>query len=284
MAQRRIVVLQKPPQDVFLMIGVGPLLALRQLGLGQDGFIVYEDVTLADFRHIVDWFASYNDRSELDNKATVQGFTELSEHYTKATVQGVKTTCVGERKVSRNPMPWIAVTIPQDHPIFKQKTPTQISRLIELPVLVKKYPPDPAWKDYRHSYDNVYATFLHVDANPKSQEWEWAPDEWQSYVGSVVVVRQDQKDLTTLHAEALCDFCYNYMQLKFEASLEGRMTRDKVMGFMTKRNFAKFFKNYQKEQMSPELDGIVPSLHSTTDLWRSWARLCVRWMRRNRLH
>ncbi|MCJ1433199.1 hypothetical protein MMC27_002558 [Xylographa pallens] len=213
----------------------GPLLTMRQRDIEQDGNIVYEDVTLSDLRHTVDWFSSY---------------TNQSQYYTRTKVQGVKITCEGDRKVSGNPMPWIAVAVPRDHPVFMQKTPPEISRLVELPVLVKKYPPDRAWKDHRQSYNNVQATFLHVDADPKSQGWGWAPPEWQSYVGSVLVVRQDNKDLTPQQAEVLCDFCYGSMQSKFEASLEGTMTRDKVMGFMTKQRFAKFFKDYQKEQTS----------------------------------
>ncbi|MCJ1401603.1 hypothetical protein MMC11_004819 [Xylographa trunciseda] len=213
----------------------GPLIVLRQPDIEQDGNIVYEDITLADLRHTVDWFSSYSDQSQ---------------YYTRTKVQGVKITCEGDRKVSHNPMPWIAISVPRDHPVFMQRIPPEISRLVEFPVLVKKYSPDRSWKDHRQSYDNVQATFLHVDADPKSQGWGWAPPEWQSHIGSVLVVRQDKKDLTPQQAEALCDFCYDYMQSKFEASLEGEMTRDRVMGFMTKQSFAKFFQNYQKEQTS----------------------------------
>ncbi|MCJ1317836.1 hypothetical protein MMC15_003163 [Xylographa vitiligo] len=155
MAQRRTEVLRRPPQGPYVMIGVG-LVALRQQGIEQDGSIVYEDITVADLRHMVDWFSSYID---------------LGQYSTRTKVQGVKITCEGNRIVSHNPMPWIAVTVPQDHPVFKQKTPPEISRLVELPLLVKKYPLDRAWKDHRQSYDNVQTTFLHVNADPKSQEW-----------------------------------------------------------------------------------------------------------------
>ncbi|MCJ1389458.1 hypothetical protein MMC18_002315 [Xylographa bjoerkii] len=213
----------------------GPLLTMRQPDIELNGNTVYKDVTLADFRHTVDWFSSYSDQSK---------------YYTRTMVQGVKITCEGDRKVSHNPMPWIAVSVPRDHPVFMQKTPPEISRLVELPVLVKKYAPDRLWKDHRQSYDNVQATFLHVDPDPQSQGWGWAPPEWQSYIGSVLVVRQDGKDLTLQQAEALCEICYDHMQSKIEASMEGRMTRDRVMGFMTKQKFTKFFKDYQKEQLS----------------------------------
>ena len=228
----------------------GSFVALRQQGRSTDPTF-YEDMTLADFRHVVDYFLSYGDE-------VVQGLQNLSIH-TASKIHGVKVTCIGDQNVF-GVEPYVPVEVPRDHQVFTMNKPTDISRLLEFPVLIRKYPPDRAWKDDRemqpYPYQNQAATFLHLNADPKSKHWGWAPiPEWQNDVGSVIVVRQDGKDLTTHQADALCHFCRIKMQPLFEDSLGGGdvdRTREEVMGFMTKKRFAAFFEEYRKEKVKED--------------------------------
>ena len=66
------------------------------------------------------------------------------------------------------------------------------------------------------------------------------------------MVRQDGKDLSPQHMEALCDFCQSKMSPLFEDSMGAgykERTREEVMGFMTKASFESYFEKYRNEQM-----------------------------------
>ena len=222
----------------------GPIVVLHQPGTYLD-LPCYEDVTIADFRHAVDYFSSHGSRPVPDlQDLTIRDYSKIV---------GIKVTCLGDQEVL-GLEPYVAVGVPRDHPVFLSSNPTAISKLIEFPVLVWKYLPDRAWKDNRDidPYQNRAATFLRFDADPESKTWGWAPfPEWQNEVGGVLVVRQDKKDLTSYQVEALCHFCLFRMQPLFEDSLGGgsvERTREEVMGFMNRNSFTSFFEEYRKER------------------------------------
>ena len=171
-----------------------------------------------------------------------------------STVKGVKITCHGDQMLHHY-APWHAVDIPRDHQIFQSPQVNQISTLLGIPILTRKCPPERAWKEiklYTDPYENVQATFLHLDTDPKSPRWGWAPPQWQNKAGSVIVVRQDGKDITPRQVEVLCDFCYRRLQSLFESSLETG-DKERVLKNLTKEAFAAFFEQYKNElvQLDP---------------------------------
>ncbi|KAI9787400.1 MAG: hypothetical protein M1816_007533 [Peltula sp. TS41687] len=167
-------------------------------------------------------------------------------------IKGVRISCKGDQQILRAKQ-YISVDVPADHPIFSSSDPPpDISQLISLPILVSKYPPDRAWKDLGKAsmYDNVSATFLNLNADPDNHHWfGWAGPEWQNNVGSVLVVRQDGKDLTIQHVDALCEFCRFRMQPIFEASIEGKKTKEEIMSCLSREKFEKFWSGYREENM-----------------------------------
>lgn len=166
--------------------------------------------------------------------------------------KGVRISCEGDQRIFRAKK-YISVDVAADHPIFSSTDPPpDISQLIDLPILVSKYPPDPAWKDrpVASMYDNQSATFLNLNADPSNDHWfGWAGPQWQSRVGIVLVVRQDGKDLTTQHVDALCEYCQFRMQPLFEAWGEGARRKEDVMSFLTREKFARFWRDYKVEMM-----------------------------------
>lgn len=56
--------------------------------------------------------------------------------------------------------------------------------------------------------DNQIATYLNIDATSG-----FAPDEWQSYVGTVIVARKDRKPLLPRHLEGVFMFCDHILDL-----------------------------------------------------------------------
>ena len=228
----------------------GPIVVFRQPE-ARIGSLVSGDMTLADFRHAVDYFLSYgNEPTQNPWNSTIRSGSKIL---------GVKVTCVGDQKAF-GAEHYMAVGVPRDHPVFLSSEPTGISSLVELPVLVRKYPPDPVWKNDRDTYgfpfENRAATFLHLNADPKSEDWGWAPlPEWQNDVGSILVVRQDGKDLTTHQAEVLCHYCHFKLQPLFEDSMGGgrvERTREEVMGYMNRETFAAFFEEYREERVKED--------------------------------
>lgn len=214
----------------------GPILALRKKGISYDPNN-YENITLEDFRDVIDYFLAYGNE------------TITEEDQTRNTkIKGVRVNCEGDQKIS-GAKRFVAAQVPRYHPIFAtNNTPCGISRL-GLPVLVRKYPANKAWlkNDSISSsgYINQAATFLHLNTDPNSQAmlgWGWAPMEWQNKVGSVLVVRLDGEELLPQQREALCMFCQVKMQ-PFEDSMgadmdpEHPMSKNAVLQQMTKSSF-----------------------------------------------
>ena len=202
-----------------------------------------KDETPADPRGAADNFTAHGaDERETDSQS--------QEHY----VEGVKISCVGDKVVYGDPR-FSALRVPTDHPIFGNQTPIPISKLLDMPLLAHQLRPDPAWKHNDHfggssPYENVAATFLHMESDPGRDSWGLAPMSWQDDVGSVLVVRQDQKPLVPAHMDALCDFCQFTLQPLFEDTSEGgRSKEDVVMRFVTRAKFGEHFERYRGKMM-----------------------------------
>lgn len=223
----------------------GPMVVLRSRGVTLD-IEGCKDVTPADLRCAADYFTAYR-ADERETGSRSQGYC----------VEGVKISCVGD-KVIHGDRGFSTLRVPMDHPMFGTQTPIPISKLIEMPLLAHQLRPDTAWKD-THScagyfggktpYENVAATFLHMESDPENDIWGWAPMRWQNDVGSVLVVRQDLKPLVPEHIDALCDYCQSTLQPKFEIALEGGRSKEHVMRFITKAKFGEHFELYRKKMM-----------------------------------
>jgi hypothetical protein len=103
--------------------------------------------------------------------------------------------CNAERKRF---LPWSATMIQADHPIFSNFVPS-IPRLIELPLVFHRVGTQ---STNRSDLDNQMITYLNVDS-----ESGFAPPEWQSHVGTVLVARKDEKPLLAQHLEGVWMYC-----------------------------------------------------------------------------
>ena len=88
----------------------------------------------------------------------------------------------------------------------------------------------------RADLDNRIATYLNIDANSG-----FAPQEWQSHVGNVVVARKDRKPLLPHHLEGVWMYCDRILELFGEG--DGAPTR-----LYNRQAFEKWWKLYCKEQ------------------------------------
>jgi hypothetical protein len=122
--------------------------------------------------------------------------------------------------------------IPADHLVFSRPVPP-IPALIEIPLVLHRIgteSPD------RADLDNQIATYLNIDANSG-----FAPPEWQSHVGTVVVARKDRKPLLPQHLEGVWMYC-DYILDEFGEG-EGAPKR-----LYNRQAFQKWWKGYREEQ------------------------------------
>ena len=119
-----------------------------------------------------------------------------------------KKTCSSIKKKSNNdPIPCVRLgaqaggpsayrktTIPSNDDIFNQ-APAPISQRFGFPLILRRTKPASQYSTRSANDDNPHATWLMIDP-----DHGFAPSEWQSGVGDVLVVRADRKplDITTL--------------------------------------------------------------------------------------
>jgi len=109
----------------------------------------------------------------------------------------------------------------------------------------------------RSLYGNMdwsYAVYLHMccnlDTQKDSDTWGWAPKCWNVGAGDVYVTREDSRPLSPRYLEALCAWCYQELQPKFETAMEERPTIDNkkdVLALVTKENFEAYRANFDRE-------------------------------------
>ncbi|KJZ67955.1 hypothetical protein HIM_12654 [Hirsutella minnesotensis 3608] len=124
-----------------------------------------------------------------------------ASHSDAEKVEAVIVRCEVEKH--RFPL-WSANTVPGDHPIFLQPV-APISALIEVPLVLHRIGTKSV---NRADLDNQIATYLNIDANSG-----YAPPEWQSHVGTVVVARKDKRPLLPQHLEGIWMFCDHVLDL-----------------------------------------------------------------------
>ena len=224
----------------------------------------YRDLDMTDFRTITDYFISIapsktasRDPDMLDFRSIVDCFPPTDPQQTTGeTVLGVRINCVGDHEMLKK-RKFEPVQVSFTDAIFSEHHTSSIADRIGLPLFTRRLSPDPGWASTKryNRFDNVDATFLHVCCDPKSKDplgWGWAPAEWQSRVGSTIVVRQDKKPLSPLHVEALCHYCQFELQPLFGDSIgenypKPPMSQDAVLTHITRAAFTQFWYRWLSE-------------------------------------
>lgn len=228
----------------------GPIIAFRKKGTNVHA---YDDIRLRDFRDTVDFFITYNN-------STFNNDTSNNERLTAGVekVRGVRINCDADQRMLGADK-YFAVDVADSHTIFAYQDVIAISRMIELPILVRKCAPNEAWN--LNNTRNEAATFLKLDLDPTSNNFGWAPSQWQERVGSVLAVREDLKTLSPHLMEALCYFCqFKICQFQMQP-LTGagtvERTRESVLQQLTKAEFQKFFSVYRGQRIAGDLSWVA---------------------------
>lgn len=217
----------------------GPIVAMRQLPNE-----LYDDLTLADFRHIVDYFVAYN------NSEVREDFNPKASPSTNKTIRGVKICCFGEIKL-HGADPFVPVEVPYVHPIrgHFESSISPISKLLGKEIRLWKFPFDepllnpPGWDASMGPDSNPDAAFLMVGVDPTKSDWGWAPLHWNLDIGNVLIVYDDKSDLVVEDLRLMCYFARIVLQPMFEDSMGGGLvsrTKEDVLRFITRENMEKF--------------------------------------------
>lgn len=244
----------------------GPIVAFGKVGLSLDPPNC-RDLDMNDFRHIADFFRSYNTNSAtafLRPPATM--------------IKGVKINCLGDQKMFGKPHFEAVEVSSKDLILFHDIS--DIAKRIDLPILTRRCPPNPGWANTPDNelfgnespFNNQDATFLHLCCDPNAKidlqsgkmGWGWAPMQWQNDVGSTIVVRQDKKALLPLHVEALCDYCRYEMRpllghSKGEYAPEEPMSKDAVLAMICRPTFVIYWYKVLEEKHKKGDDIDVPN-------------------------
>ncbi|KAI0513088.1 hypothetical protein F5B22DRAFT_612171 [Xylaria bambusicola] len=234
----------------------GPLIAYgiakSGLGEGQPGPTKYRDIDLNDFRHVADYFISCRwNRSP----------PPYPPSDTK--VKGVRINCSGDERSFRKPH-FEEIEVSMMDVLTVEYDTSDIAKRIGLPVFTKPCPPDPSWAKNSNAYVNEDATYLHLCMDSKAKPnnltgvigWGYAPLRWQNRVGSVIVVRQDQKPLSRWHMEALCKYCREEVTALLEHNIwefseipEDYMSKHMILSMICRPMFHVFWRRWRDEKI-----------------------------------
>lgn len=144
-------------------------------------------------------------------------------------IQAVIVRCDVEKKEFA---PWSATMIRADHPVFSNHV-APVPGLIEIPLVFHRVGTQSA---NRADLDNQMITYLNIDS-----ESGFAPPAWQSYIGTVLVARKDEKQLLPQHLEGVWMYCDHILDLFGEG--DGAPTH-----LYNRQAFEKWWKDYCEEQ------------------------------------
>lgn len=255
----------------------GGMLAMKRPTLEMDPGR-FTDIDTVDFRDVVDMFRSYQSsvrmsdmRRNQKHKGSVSPIDEELKREAAAAFQrpgsskmpqptatpGKLGDLLGVRINSPSDCAGVgmfqAVKVTSNDPVWTAPITTVSSR-IGLPIRVRRVRPASI-----HDEANQQATFLHLNADPKSESWGWAqPWEWQDPCGSVLVVHADGEPILPKQVETMCSFCCDVLQPLFEDSCENpgnQKLKNKVLQHLTPSAYEKFCSKFTHPQQEEEAEG-----------------------------
>ncbi|KAJ6262935.1 zinc finger mynd-type protein [Drechslerella dactyloides] len=195
-------------------------------------------------------------------------------------VHGVRINCLGDRMALKRPH-YETFELEEKDEIFTKHETSDILDRIGLPIFTRRLPANKTWEEESDQrvfggwspWNNREATFLHlcldltavVDRKTGSMGYGWAPKQWQSKVGSIVVVRQDKKPLSPIQIEAICRYCLENVQPLVGHSLgeyapEKPLDKELVLKMICRATFVIFWTRFvaMKIKEGSNLDTVSP--------------------------
>ncbi|TGO32234.1 hypothetical protein BHYA_0337g00060 [Botrytis hyacinthi] len=236
----------------------GPLVVFRTERPDIDSAVV-QDISLDDLPRVIRLL-----------RQIANGNRVMKHHVFKSsfnTSKCVIVRCKGDHMNASGETQLAVTRVPELHPIFEGQ-PTNISQLMGIPLIIQRIPRE-AGRDVVFDKDHLRNDFcgaLHLDTLPHSETWGQIPSQWHENVGTVLVAREDKKDITTLQLTAIMTFIrrLDFSVVKDEPDVG--MKQAFLEGHFTRRNFEEFFFNLFAANVGqiPQLDGDLISPYSNS--------------------
>lgn len=211
---------------------------------GDSRYPTYLPVNMEDLRDVVDFLSTYPAVNISDMSTIPSAASPKSE------VPAIRINCPGDQALGRPKFE--ALKIRADDAACRAPV-TGISRLIDLPLRVYRVtsPFPPGYDHSAYDIDNLAATYLNMGVDMASG-WGFVGLDWVDSAGSVIVVREGGKPLSTQHLEALCHWCLFVLKPLFEDSMGmGRhpgppVEKSEVLARVTRREFVDFYEGFDE--------------------------------------
>jgi hypothetical protein len=180
----------------------------------------YQDVTLADLRYALNWFARYNDVFE------AEGRNLYVLHDPRSWCKGVKVS--GSLEVQQGgKKKYREVEVRSSHPVFMEpQGVSHAAKHVGFPLLATRIEAssemlqDTKGKTGNDQSENLEISFLMMnpdigtkgarEQNAKHSKWD------EKVVATILVARQDKKDVTAQQIEALISYSEGALKAKME--------------------------------------------------------------------
>ncbi|KAK3302829.1 uncharacterized protein B0T15DRAFT_257140 [Chaetomium strumarium] len=191
------------------------------------------DMTLADFRHILDFWSVYYDETI---------YSTPRECYP----QGLKICSPLERRLYGHEM-FTLVWVESKYGWCSTSTISSLSvALVGFAVRVCAVRETEAERQSNTDVEggdwkNPYAEALLIEIDPSSGEWGKSNSN-SIDTGSAVLLREDKQDLDAELAEWMCRYCVGDLQPLFERCLRGEVSRSEVLAAISQESFTGWVK------------------------------------------
>ncbi|KAF7934765.1 uncharacterized protein EAE98_002810 [Botrytis deweyae] len=236
----------------------GPLVVFRT-GRPDIGSEVTRDILLDDLPRVIRWLRQISNGSRVMKPQVFKSSFNTSKC--------VILRCKGDYMNAPEETQLVASKVPELHPIFEGQ-PTNLSQLMGIPLIIQKIPRE-AGRDVAFDKDylsNYYCGILHLDTLPHSETWGEIPSQWHENVGTVLVARQDKKDITTLQLLAIMSFIKLLDLREVEDEPDVKTKQKFLEGHFTRMKFEQFFfgRFAAASDKIPHLDGDLISPYSNS--------------------
>ncbi|MCJ1387824.1 hypothetical protein MMC18_000667 [Xylographa bjoerkii] len=214
----------------------GPILVVAQ-SISRASDPPYEDVTLHDFRDIIDYFLTYNGGPTSQMRVQIVKKTQAIRIHCPAHMVASKVAKFSIEKIN---------TI---HPVYSNRPLIDsITSKINLPLCILRIPPDLKWSSKKEDFVNHTAACLALDGSDPESHF----DNWYKEGGDALVARADSHHLLPEHLEVLADFCETKVYLLLADAMNTPNYLENInsvfMEHVTEEKFTLYWETYRRKK------------------------------------
>ncbi|KAL8838987.1 MAG: hypothetical protein Q9170_001917 [Blastenia crenularia] len=237
----------------------GPMIGLL-MSFGSDGtartFIedtnaYMDDMTMTDYRDLIDFFASYGQYVRGTDDFGPSSFCRMApalieEVRAQRQVRVLTVACDVEQQMwGPGGLKYINVELGEGHPAFAFLRPLPITVSLGFPLVMRRFPTSEAAKKEAGAtgLTNHGPGFLLLCTDPFGKDW----GKLEEVQGNVVVMRADKKDLHEHHLTALLSYLRRIIWPALIDTHQGKRERAEVVEMVTPWRLNWYFLMLRKE-------------------------------------